>query len=361
MKQNLTYRDAGVDIDSGNALIDRIKPLATATRREGVLGGLGGFGSLFELPVGKYRQPVLVSGTDGVGTKLRFAIEMDSLDGLGTDLVAMCVNDIAVTGAEALFFLDYYATSSLDVDSAARVVAGIAEGCKLAGCALSGGETAEMPGIYQPGDFDIAGFAVGIVEKSAIIDGQSIKAGDQLIGLASSGVHSNGFSLINRILADTKATATTSNSTLPAGMAERLLKPTRIYTRSINALVAKINVKGMAHITGGGLPENLPRTLPKGVSATVDTSKWQRSEEFHWIRDSGNVEITEMYRVFNCGIGMVVVVSPDDVEETIKILQANGEDARLIGDIKQNSEQLPDNADAVSTAAQVNFLQLENF
>lgn len=360
MKQNLTYRDAGVDIDSGNALIDRIKPLAAATRRDGVLGSLGGFGSLFELPVGKYRQPVLVSGTDGVGTKLRFAIEMNMLDGLGTDLVAMCVNDIAVTGAEALFFLDYYATSSLDVDTAARVVAGIADGCKLAGCALSGGETAEMPGIYQPGDFDIAGFAVGIVEKSAIVDGQSIKAGDQLIGLASSGVHSNGFSLINHILEDSKAGAAdhkTPANSLPEGMAERLLQPTRIYTRSTNALVTQINVKGMAHITGGGLLENLPRVLPKGVCASIDTSTWQRAAEFHWIRDNGNVEITEMYRVFNCGIGMVVVVSPEDVQEAIKILQAHGEDARVIGEVEQHAND----ANSVNSDSRVNFQQLENF
>jgi len=299
LKQNLTYRDAGVDIDSGNALIDRIKPLAAATRRDGVLGSLGGFGSLFELPVGKYRQPVLVSGTDGVGTKLRFAIEMNMLDGLGTDLVAMCVNDIAVTGAEALFFLDYYATSSLDVDTAARNAR------------------------YLP----------------------------------ARRFRYRGLRRRHRREKCYRRWAVNSANSLPEGMAERLLQPTRIYTRSTNALVTQINVKGMAHITGGGLLENLPRVLPKGVCASIDTSTWQRAAEFHWIRDNGNVEITEMYRVFNCGIGMVVVVSPEDVQEAIKILQAHGEDARVIGEVEQHAND----ANSVNSDSRVNFQQLENF
>ena len=331
MKQNLTYRDAGVDIDSGNALVERIKPLARATRRDGVLGNLGGFGALFELPVEKYRRPVLVSGTDGVGTKLRFAIERDSLDGLGIDLVAICVNDIAVTGAEALYFLDYYATSTLDIDTAERVVAGIAKGCELAGCALSGGETAEMPGIYQPGDFDIAGFAVGIVEKDEIIDGSKIESGDLIIGLSSSGVHSNGFSMINHIHSTLKNTAGTEG--LPPDIAERLLEPTRIYCRALNALTQSTDIKGMAHITGGGLSENLPRIIPPHLSAHIDTSSWTRATEFQWIRENGNVTASEMYRVFNCGIGMAIIVAPGDSDNVLASLESSGESASVIGEI----------------------------
>jgi len=331
LKQNLTYRDAGVDIDSGNELVERIKPLARATRRDGVLGNLGGFGALFELPVESYRRPVLVSGTDGVGTKLRFAIEHNSLDGLGIDLVAMCVNDIAVTGAEALYFLDYYATSTLDIDTATRVVAGIAKGCELAGCALSGGETAEMPGIYKPGDFDIAGFAVGIVEKDEIIDGSKIESGDLVIGLSSSGVHSNGFSMVNHIQSNLENTD--GSAGLPSDIAQRLLEPTRIYCRPLNTLTKSTTIKGMAHITGGGLLENLPRIIPAHLGAHIDTSTWTRAPEFQWIRETGNVASTEMYRVFNCGIGMAIIVAPSEKDKVLTTLESCGESAFVIGEI----------------------------
>ena len=329
MTQNLTYRDSGVDIDAGNALVDNIKPLAAATQKKGALGNLGGFGALFELPLDRYRNPLLVSGTDGVGTKLRFAIEYIELDGLGIDLVAMCVNDIAVTGAEVLFFLDYYATSSLDVDTATRVISGIAEGCKLAECALSGGETAEMPGLYKPGDFDLAGFAVGIVEKDAVIDGSTIAAGDAIVGMASSGVHSNGFSLVNRIRDDLIA----NNQQVPNDIARLLLEPTRIYTRSVLLAAEKINIKGIAHITGGGLPENVPRVLPDQLAASIDTKNWQRSAVFQWIKTTGNVQPAEMYRVFNCGIGMVMVVAREDAAKLVSVLNESGETAAQIGEI----------------------------
>jgi len=351
LKQNLTYRDAGVDIDSGNALVERIKPLAKATQREGVMGNLGGFGALFELPVEKYRRPVLVSGTDGVGTKLRFAIERNSLDSLGIDLVAMCVNDIAVTGAEALYFLDYYATSSLDIDTASRVVAGIAKGCELAGCALSGGETAEMPGIYKPGDFDIAGFAVGIVEKDQIIDGSKIESGDQIIGLPSSGVHSNGFSMINHIHSSLENTAGAQG--IPEDIAARLLEPTSIYCRSLNALTQSVSIKGMAHITGGGLSENLPRVIPAHLAARIDTASWTRAPEFHWIRETGNVAANEMYRVFNCGIGMAIIVSPANADQVLASLQSSGESAFIIGEVCTH--------DSSTNAERVTLEQLEKF
>lgn len=364
MAQNLTYRDSGVDIDAGNALVENIKPLAAATQGKGALGSLGGFGALFELPLDRYRKPLLVSGTDGVGTKLRFAIEYNALDGLGIDLVAMCVNDIAVTGAEVLFFLDYYATSALDVDSATRVISGIAEGCKLADCALSGGETAEMPGLYKPGDFDLAGFAVGIVEKDAVIDGTTIQAGDAVVGLASSGVHSNGFSLINRIRDDL---ATNNQQQMPDDIAQRLLQPTRIYTRSALAATRQVNVKGIAHITGGGLPENLPRVLPEQLAASIDTNSWQRSPEFDWIRKTGNVSPAEMYRVFNCGIGMVMVVAPEDTSTLLASLSKSGETAMVIGEIVPHvdfsTEPSASSAQAGSspTASRVQLKQLEAF
>ncbi len=343
MTQNLTYRDSGVDIDAGNALVENIKPLAAATQGKGALGTLGGFGALFELPLDRYRNPLLVSGTDGVGTKLRFAIEHDELDGLGIDLVAMCVNDIAVTGAEVLFFLDYYATSSLDVDSATRVIRGIAEGCKLADCSLSGGETAEMPGLYKPGDFDLAGFAVGIVEKDAVIDGSAIRAGDAIVGLASDGVHSNGFSLINRIRDDLAI----ENKRVPEDITKGLLKPTRIYTRSVLAATASLDIKGIAHITGGGLPENVPRILPAHLAASIDTTQWQRSPEFQWIQTTGNVSPAEMYRVFNCGIGMVMVVDQQDVNALLTLLNERDETARHIGDIVAHPENEADTARVV--------------
>ena len=327
----LSYKDAGVDIDAGNALVERIKPAVRATHREGVLGGLGGFGGLFELPWDRYRNPVLVSGTDGVGTKLKLAIETNRHDSIGIDLVAMCVNDIVVTGAEPLFFLDYYATGHLDVDTGAAVVAGIAEGCRQAGAALIGGETAEMPGMYTDGDYDLAGFAVGIVEKDRIITGETVQPGDALLALGASGPHSNGYSLIRRILERTGA-----DLTQPLGAAtlgEALLAPTRIYVKSLLALLEQVEVKALAHITGGGLPENLPRALPAGCRAVLDAGSWDWPEVFHWLQDGGSVAEAEMYRTFNCGVGMVLVVPADRVDTALTLLSGKGEQAWRLGEI----------------------------
>jgi phosphoribosylformylglycinamidine cyclo-ligase len=331
----LDYRAAGVDIDAGNELVRRIGPLAAATRRAGVLGGLGGFGALFELPVDRYRRPVLVSGTDGVGTKLRLAIESGIHDTIGIDLVAMCVNDIVVCGAEPLYFLDYYATGRLEIEVATAVVSGIAEGCRQAGAALAGGETAEMPGIYQPGDYDLAGFAVGVVEHDQIIDGSKVRPGDRLIGIASSGPHSNGYSLIRKILE-------VSNSRLDqpfdgATLGERLLAPTRIYVGPLLDLIANLPVHAVAHITGGGLPENLPRVLPDGCQAVIDPGSWQRQAIFDWLQSSGGVAGSELYRTFNCGIGMVVVVAEGDADEAVSRLIASGEQAMVIGQVVDGS------------------------
>ncbi|BAZ93443.1 phosphoribosylformylglycinamidine cyclo-ligase [Thiohalobacter sp. COW1] len=327
----LSYKDAGVDIDAGNALVERIKPAVRATHREGVLGGLGGFGGLFELPWDRYRNPVLVSGTDGVGTKLKLAIQTNRHDGIGIDLVAMCVNDIVVTGAEPLFFLDYYATGHLDVDTGATVVAGIAEGCRQAGAALIGGETAEMPGMYTEGDYDLAGFAVGIVEKDRIITGETVQPGDALLALGASGPHSNGYSLIRRILERTGADLT---QPLGAGtLGEALLAPTRIYVKSLLALLEQVQVKALAHITGGGLPENLPRVLPAGCRAVLDAGSWDWPEVFHWLQDGGNVAEAEMYRTFNCGVGMVLVVPADQVDTALTLLAGTGEQAWRLGGI----------------------------
>jgi len=338
--QTLSYRDAGVDIEAGNALVERIKPLAAKTRRPGVMAGLGGFGSLFELPLDKYKQPVLVSGTDGVGTKLRLAIEAGIHDTIGIDLVAMCVNDIAVLGAEPLFFLDYYATGKLNIDVATDVVSGIAEGCLQSGAALVGGETAEMPSMYQEGDFDLAGFCVGIVEKDNIIDGSQVKAGDAIIGLASSGPHSNGYSLIRKIIE-------VSNADLGmafdgATLGEKLLAPTRIYVKSLLQLHEKINIHALSHITGGGLLENIPRVLPDNVTAVIDSQSWQRPAVFDWLQQQGNVVDREMYRTFNNGIGMVVCVDEQDAEATVQILTALGETAMRIGRIEhsESAEQV---------------------
>lgn len=338
--QTLSYRDAGVDIEAGNALVERIKPLAAKTRRPGVMAGLGGFGSLFELPLDKYKQPVLVSGTDGVGTKLRLAIEAGIHDTIGIDLVAMCVNDIAVLGAEPLFFLDYYATGKLNIDVATDVVSGIAEGCLQSGAALVGGETAEMPSMYQEGDFDLAGFCVGIVEKDNIIDGSQVKAGDAIIGLASSGPHSNGYSLIRKIIE-------VSNADLGmafdgATLGEKLLAPTRIYVKSLLQLHEKINIHALSHITGGGLLENIPRVLPANVTAVIDSQSWQRPAVFDWLQQQGNVVDREMYRTFNNGIGMVVCVDDQDAEATVQILTALGETAMRIGRIEhsESAEQV---------------------
>ena len=330
--QALSYRDAGVDIEAGNALVERIKPLAAKTRRPGVMAGLGGFGSLFELPLDKYKNPVLVSGTDGVGTKLRLAIEAGIHDTIGIDLVAMCVNDIAVLGAEPLFFLDYYATGKLDIDVATDVVSGIAEGCLQSGAALVGGETAEMPSMYQEGDFDLAGFCVGIVEKDNIIDGTKVKAGDAIIGITSSGPHSNGYSLIRKVIEVSKA-----DLNMPfdgATLAEKLLAPTRIYVKSLLQLHEKISIHALSHITGGGLLENIPRVLPKNVTAVIDSKSWQRPAVFDWLQQQGNVVDREMYRTFNNGIGMVVCVAEQDADATVQILTALGETAMRIGHIE---------------------------
>jgi len=335
-KASLSYHDAGVDIDAGNRLIDQIKPIARQTRRPGVLSGLGGFGALFEIPLERYRNPVLVSGTDGVGTKLRLAIDMGIHDTIGIDLVAMCANDLIVQGAEPLFFLDYYATGHLDVDVATTVVKGIGQGCQTAGAALIGGETAEMPGMYAGDDFDLAGFCVGIVEKDAIIDGSSVSHGDILIGIASSGPHSNGYSLIHKILETSGSRLDTpfGDSTL----GETLLMPTRIYIKPLLALIKQINVHALAHITGGGLTENLPRVMPKGSRAVIDSTQWQRPPIFDWLQEQGNVTDAEMYLTFNSGIGMVLCVTAADAQETLDILRQQGETAWPIGKIEAHDD-----------------------
>lgn len=330
--QSISYRDAGVDIEAGNALVERIKPLAAKTRRLGVMAGLGGFGSLFELPLDKYKKPVLVSGTDGVGTKLRLAIEAGIHDTIGIDLVAMCVNDIVVVGAEPLFFLDYYATGKLNIDVATDVVSGIAEGCLQSGAALVGGETAEMPNMYQEGDFDLAGFCVGIVEKDKIIDGSQVKSGDAIIGLASSGAHSNGYSLIRKIL-DVKKV----DLSMPfddATLGEKLLEPTRIYVKSLLQLNDNINIHAISHITGGGLLENIPRVLPAYMTAVIDSKSWQRPPVFDWLQQQGSIVDREMYRTFNNGIGMVVCVAEQDADATVQLLTELGETAMRIGYIQ---------------------------
>lgn len=333
-KRSLTYRDAGVDIDAGDALVDRIKPAAARTRRPGVLTGLGGFGALFELPAG-YREPVLVSGTDGVGTKLKLAIESRRHDGVGIDLVAMCVNDIVVQGAEPLFFLDYYATGHLDVDVAATVVEGIARGCEIAGCALIGGETAELPGMYHGEDYDLAGFSVGIVEKAKIIDGSKVAAGDVIIGLASSGPHSNGYSLIRKVLEVSNTSPDMDLEGVP--LIERLMAPTRIYVKPLLTLLEKVDVHAMAHITGGGLLENIPRVIPEGLGVQLDTGAWQLPPLFEWLASEGNITAREMYRTFNCGIGMTVIVASGDAENALSALNEAGEDAAVIGEVSANA------------------------
>lgn len=328
------YEAAGVSIDRGNELVANIKPLARATLRPEVLDELGGFGALFDLSASGYRQPVLVSGTDGVGTKLKLAIELDRHDTVGIDLVAMCVNDILVQGAEPLFFLDYFACSRLDVATATEVVKGIARGCQLSGCALIGGETAEMPGMYQPGDYDLAGFCVGVVEKDDIITGKSVREGDVLIALASSGPHSNGFSLIRKILADSATSLTDMLDDVP--LSEWLLEPTRIYRQTIFALLPEVNLKAIAHITGGGLTENVPRVIPADLCAEIDRDSWRWPALFHWLQQTGGVSPEEMYRTFNCGIGMVLVVSPDETETTLELLRAAGEKAWRLGTVLEH-------------------------
>ena len=332
----LTYRDAGVDIDAGNSLVDRIRPAVARTQRPEVLGGLGGFGGLFALPVDRYREPVLVSGTDGVGTKLKLAIETGRHDGIGVDLVAMCVNDIIVCGADPLFFLDYYATGRLDVDVAATVVEGIARGCEDAGAALIGGETAEMPGMYADGHYDLAGFCVGAVERADIIDGSRVNEGDALIALGSSGPHSNGYSLIRRIIEHSGAGL---DQELDGGtLGSALMAPTRIYARSIQALCRQVDVHAMAHITGGGLPENLPRTLPDHCGAVIDPDSWTWPPVFTWLQQQGNVATAEMLRTFNCGVGMVMCVPEAELETALAALRSAGENAWRLGHVEPAGE-----------------------
>ncbi len=332
-KSSLSYRDAGVDIDAGDALVDRIKPLAKKTLRDGVLGGIGGFGALFEVPK-RYKEPVLVSGTDGVGTKLKLAFDLNRHDTVGQDLVAMSVNDILVLGAESLFFLDYFACGKLDVDTAAAVVGGIAKGCELAGCALIGGETAEMPGMYPPGEYDLAGFAVGVVEKSQALDGKkTIAAGDVVLGLASSGAHSNGYSLVRKII---ERAQPDMNAPFDGDktLADVVMAPTRIYVKPVLATLAKVAIKGMAHITGGGLLENIPRVLPENTVADIDGKSWSRPKLFQWLQAEGNVDEKEMHRTFNCGIGLVLVVAAADAERAMAELQAQGETVYRLGQIR---------------------------
>jgi phosphoribosylformylglycinamidine cyclo-ligase len=334
----LTYRDAGVDIDAGDALVDDIKKIVRATQRPEVLAGVGGFGALVGLPR-KYKQPILVSGTDGVGTKLKLGIDSGRVEGLGQDLVAMCVNDVLVSGAEPLFFLDYYATGRLDNRVAGAVIRGIARGCKLAGCALVGGETAEMPGMYKDGDFDLAGFSVGVVEKSKIIDGRGIKAGDVLIGLPSSGAHSNGYSLVRRIV---EVSAARLDQPFEGGtLADALLAPTHIYVKPVlKLLAAGIGVRGMAHITGGGIPGNLPRCFPKGLGAVVDTLSWTRPPVFDWLQAHGAVVAEEMWRVFNCGVGFVLVLPRLEVDRALRVLKKAGTRPWVMGEMTRSSQEV---------------------
>ena len=331
--QSLSYKDAGVDIDAGNALIEKIKGAAKRTRRPEVMAGLGGFGALFELPTG-YREPVMVSGTDGVGTKLRLALDHGKHDTVGIDLVAMCVNDLIVCGAEPLFFLDYYATGKLDIDTAAAVVNGIADGCELSGCSLIGGETAEMPGMYEGDDYDLAGFCVGMAEKSELIDGSKVALGDTLIGLTSSGPRSNGYSLIRKVL---EVTQTDPATTMLDGqpLIDLLMAPTKIYVKSLLALIAKSPVHALAHITGGGLLENIPRVLPDNATAVIDTKAWTRPAVFDWLQQGGNIDEHEMHRTLNCGVGMVICVPADTAAAAVEFLNAQGEEAFVMGTIQE--------------------------
>ena len=329
-QSSLSYKDAGVDIDAGNALVDKMKGVVKKTHRPEVMGGLGGFGALCQLPTG-YKEPVLVAGTDGVGTKLRLAMDLNKHDSVGIDLVAMCVNDLIVQGAEPLFFLDYYATGKLDVDTAASVVAGIGEGCQQSNCALIGGETAEMPGMYHGEDYDIAGFCVGVVEKSEIIDGSKVVAGDVLIALGSSGPHSNGYSLIRKILERVENPADIMLDGKP--VTEHLLAPTKIYVKSVLELLKTVDVHALSHITGGGFQENIPRVLPEGAKAVIDSNSWEWPVIFNWLQEHGNVDKFEMYRTFNCGVGMVLALPADAAEQALSILNNAGENAWVIGNI----------------------------
>ncbi|WP_439287682.1 phosphoribosylformylglycinamidine cyclo-ligase [Lonepinella sp. BR2904] len=338
-KPSLSYKDAGVDINAGNELVERIKPHVKRTTRSEVIGGLGGFGALCALP-SKYKEPILVSGTDGVGTKLRLAIDLKKHDTIGIDLVAMCVNDLVVQGAEPLFFLDYYATGKLEVDVASDVVKGIAEGCVQSGCALVGGETAEMPGMYHAGDYDLAGFCVGVVEKSKIIDGSQVQAGDALIALASSGPHSNGYSLVRKVI-EVSGVNPATEQLAGRPLSEQVLAPTKIYVKSVLELIENVDVHAIAHLTGGGFWENIPRVLPQNLKAVINEKSWQWQPVFKWLQEKGNIETYEMYRTFNCGVGMVIALPQADVEKALTVLRAAGEDAWLIGQIEplQTGEQ----------------------
>jgi phosphoribosylformylglycinamidine cyclo-ligase len=333
--KSLTYRDAGVDIDAGEALVDRIKPLVKRSMRPEVIAGPGGFGALVELPLERYKRPVMVSGTDGVGTKLRLAIETGRHDTIGIDLVAMCANDVVVQGAEPLFFLDYYATGRLNVDVAASVISGIVEGCVQAGAALVGGETAEMPGMYSGDDYDLAGFCVGLVEKDRIIDGTKTRAGDAIIGLPSSGPHSNGYSLIRRLIQAGGADEKTQLDGKP--LYDRLLAPTKIYVKPLLRLIAAVPVHGVAHITGGGLVDNIPRVIPEGLEAVIHASRWSRGPVFEWLQRAGNVTDAEMHRTFNCGIGMTICVPSDSTDEAMRVLKEAGEQPLIIGEVREGS------------------------
>lgn len=340
-KQKLSYKDAGVDIDAGNALVDNIKSVVKKTNRPEVMGGLGGFGALCRIPT-NYKKPILVAGTDGVGTKLRLAIDFKKHDTVGIDLVAMSVNDLIVQGAEPLFFLDYYATGKLDVEDATKVVTGIGKGCEMAGCALIGGETAEMPGMYHVPDYDLAGFAVGVVDEDEIIDGSKVKVGDTLVAIASSGPHSNGYSLVRKVLEFSKADP---NEKMSDGrtLIDTLLTPTRIYVKPILSLMKECKIHALAHITGGGFWENIPRVLPKGTKAVCESSSWEWPEVFQWLQKSGNIDTHEMYRTFNCGVGMVVALDAADAQKAVEILNNAGEKAWVIGSIaeaKDGEEQV---------------------
>jgi len=339
VNQPLTYRDAGVDIDAGDSLVERIKPFAKRTMRPEVLGGIGGFGALFEVSK-KYQEPVMVSGTDGVGTKLKLAFRLKKHDTIGIDLVAMSVNDILVAGAEPVFFLDYFACGKLDVGVAASVVQGVATGCEQAGCALIGGETAEMPGMYDPNEYDLAGFAVGLVEKSKIIDGSTIVPGDAVIGLASSGPHSNGYSLVRRVVAVSGADLWEKFDDKRT-LGEALLEPTRIYVKPVLKLMEQVPLKGMAHITGGGLLENIPRVLPESACARLERSRWPSLPIFEWLQKNGRIEDREMARTFNWGIGMVLVVSRESAQQAVALLGTMGVEAHLIGEIAKREAGEP--------------------
>jgi phosphoribosylformylglycinamidine cyclo-ligase len=333
--KTISYKDAGVDIEAGEQLINRIKPFANETKRKESIGGLGGFGSLFEIPE-KFKKPILVSGTDGVGTKLKLAFDLNKHETIGQDLVAMCVNDILVQGAEPLFFLDYYACGKLDVDTAATIIKGIAAGCLLSNCSLVGGETAEMPGMYDDGEYDLAGFCVGAVEKNSIINGSKVKEGNLVLGLTSSGAHSNGYSLIRKIISHSKVDL--NKDFYGEKLSDVLMKPTKIYVKSILSLIEKINVHAMAHITGGGIMENLPRVLPVHLCAKINKNSWELPHLFQWLKDEANLDDTELYKTFNCGIGMAIIIDEKDAHEASNLLRELGEEVHTIGRIEQSDK-----------------------